>query len=323
MKKSFIAIIALVLVVIIIVSVVSCSTCGGCSTPKETETELRGSATGNQDIGNYTAIARGKISIDKVNVRKAAGTDSDIVAGLYKGDIIDIISTENGWAKIYYVGEYYQGFGYVSTTCFTYLTDDETESKKENETDTKKETEKETSKETSAPIYGDETDASGNIVFRTVNDYVVVTSGTTLLNVRSTPDSSSDTNIVGKAENGKTYKRVGISEFWSKIVFDNAEYYVSNKYIIHKPATDETVTKASVITDSLNIRSSLDYNADNQIGQVSKDEDLTVIFYDKNAFNGWARVYYKNGSTEVEGWVNAKYISIGASSETETQEAVG
>ncbi len=39
-----------------------------------------------------------------VNVRQAASADSNRLGGLYKGDAVDVISVENGWAKINYNG---------------------------------------------------------------------------------------------------------------------------------------------------------------------------------------------------------------------------
>lgn len=315
MKKSFIAITALILVFIIVVAVVSCNTCNSCNTGTETESEtkLSGSATGNQDRGNYTEIGKAKITVDSVNVRRAASGTSEIVAGLYKDDIIDIISTENGWAKIYYVGKHYEGFGYVSTSC---IADYPGETESESDKETSGESNKESSN--SSTSY-DETDSSGNIVFQKVNDTVTVTADS-LLNVRKSPDT--DAEVVGTIKKGDKYVRVGISESWSKIVYNNAEYYVVSKYVMHTPVAGETVRKATVVPSSLSIRSEIDFqDSSNILGYTYEDSTVTVIFHDENKFNGWARVYYvdKDG-VAVEGWSNAKYLKFTTSStELETE----
>ncbi len=315
MKKSFIAIIALILVVIIVIAVVSCNTCNSCNSEPETESEtkLSGSATGNQDKGDYTAIGQGKITVDSVNVRKEASGNANIVAGLYKDDIIDIISEEDGWAKIYYVGKHYTGFGYVSTSCFTdYTAESESESSNETNkgTGTESQTESETKKE--ATSY-DETDSSGNIIFREVKDTVVVTAD--LLYVRKAPSTNAE--IAGTITKNDKYDRIGISEYWSKIVYNNAEYYVASECVIHTADVDEEVREATVNAASLTVRAGIDYTSAEAVGYLEQGNKVTVIFHDANKFNGWARVYYVKDGEAIEGWLNAKYISI-PTTETES-----
>lgn len=57
---------------------------------------------------------------------------------------------------------------------------------------------------------------------------------TTTVRVRSTPDTESDDNVLGKIEAGEELKRVGYNDKWSKVIYQKKEAYVSSDYLITK-----------------------------------------------------------------------------------------
>lgn len=75
-----------------------------------------------------------------------------------------------------------------------------------------------------------ETDIS-EMIFEERDEKVLTT---TTVRVRSTPDTESDDNVLGKIEAGEELKRVGYNDKWSKVIYQKKEAYVSSDYLITK-----------------------------------------------------------------------------------------
>ena len=79
-------------------------------------------------------------------------------------------------------------------------------------------------------------DSDGYMV---VNQTVVINTGA--LNIRSSPDSSINTNIVAALKQGDELIRIGIgtgSNTWSKVMYDGKVCYASSKYLEVKSSTE-------------------------------------------------------------------------------------
>ncbi|MDO4536271.1 MAG: SH3 domain-containing protein [Clostridium perfringens] len=71
--------------------------------------------------GNYISIINSnslpiiqtsKVIASKLNVRSGSSTSNEIIGTLKKGDLVEIVSKENGWYKI----KFYNSYGYVSAS---------------------------------------------------------------------------------------------------------------------------------------------------------------------------------------------------------------
>lgn len=70
----------------------------------------------------------------------------------------------------------------------------------------------------------------GEMEFRTISEEVTARD---VINLRSTPDASSEKNVVGQLLNGEVATRIGYnSEYgWSKLKYDGQEVYAATKYL--------------------------------------------------------------------------------------------
>ena len=76
----------------------------------------------------------------------------------------------------------------------------------------------------------DPTDEPGSLVFADCDEKVYVVDVKSL-NLRSTPNFDDDSAVAATVAYGTELRRIGKSDVWSKVVYNNAEYYVSTKYV--------------------------------------------------------------------------------------------
>ena len=146
-------------------------------------------------------------------------------------------------------------------------------------------------------------DEPGSLVFADCDEKVYVVDVKSL-NLRSTPNFDDDSAIAATVAYGTELRRIGKSDVWSKVVYNNAEYYVSTKYVsTTKPDEiaftdcDETVY---VLRDA-NYRSIPSMADSAMVDTIAKGTAVkrTGIAYDKENDPeglGWSRI-------EIEGKV--------------------
>jgi hypothetical protein len=134
----------------------------------------------------------------------------------------------------------------------------------------------------------------------------------------------------GSVAHGTELRRIGLStdeaNYWSKVIYEEKEYYVATKYLTTLSNPDEgfvDVDKTVVVnekTGSLNIRN-LPSMESTIIGHAVAGKDIKVIA--ENTTSGWYKVEFKNneGNTAT-GYIasDAKYFET-ATTETTTEAA--
>ncbi|RHW38349.1 N-acetylmuramoyl-L-alanine amidase [Lysinibacillus yapensis] len=139
------------------------------------------------------------------------------------------------------------------------------------------------------------------------------------LNVRSTPNSSSKANIIGRVNKADILDTFATSSGWVKVAYKGRYGYVSNKYVknktvkedrslnstptkvIHSNDSSSPTIQASVTTDSLNIRSGAGTSY-KVIGKLSYGTNINVDSISGN----WIKITY-NG---VTGYVSKTYVKL-------------
>lgn len=89
--------------------------------------------------------------------------------------------------------------------------------------------------------YSSNTPSDVTMSFTDVNDKMYV--NTDNLNVRSTPDSSSNSNVVGQLSKGTEVNRTGFNADWSRIVYQGNVRYVATSYLSAEKVTTDDPTK--------------------------------------------------------------------------------
>lgn len=185
------------------------------------------------------------------------------------------------------------------------------------------------------------TSAPVSLTFTDVNETVYV-QNCVQVKVRSTPDASSEKNVVGTAEFGKSYKRVKVNDLWSGIEVDGEVLYLNTYFLTDKPnevvfSMKENTPKVLYVTNidpnngefgNLNLRSFTSTNPDPEfhptgnVGFVAKHGaklDVTGISADGH----WYRVNVTaDGKTITNLYVyNGKYVTTTNPVATETTAA--
>ncbi len=85
----------------------------------------------------------------------------------------------------------------------------------------------------SNPSESDKTPGANDVVVFTECDEKVYVVDVKMLNLRSTPDFDDDSAIAETVEYGTELRKIGVSTdgVWSKVVYENNEYFVSSKYV--------------------------------------------------------------------------------------------
>ena len=183
---------------------------------------------------------------------------------------------------------------------------------------------------TAAPTEAPTTSAPVSLTFTDVNETVYI-QNCVQVKVRSTPNASSDKNVVGTADFGKSYKRVKANELWSGIEVDGEILYLNTYFITDKPdevvfSMKETTPKVIYVTNidpnngelgNVNLRTFTSTNPDpefleapDNVGFVAKHGaklDVTGISADGH----WYRVNITSeGKTITNLYVyNGKYVT--------------
>ena len=213
-------------------------------------------------------------------MRWGPSTSNGIITKIPQGTTVRVISTSNGWDKVYYSGE----VGFCSNS---YLT---------------------TTSPTN-PALGDSNPSSSITAMNKEGQVTGVASNDTL-NMRS--ETSSTSSIVAKLPNGTKVQVIGqdTKTSWYKINYDGKTGYVSNKYIKINGdwnSSASSITGTRKTTDNLNFRTGPGTNY-SIIANIPKG---TVIDYYSES-NGWAKVRY-NGK---DGYVSTSYLTTNTSSTT-------
>ena len=241
------------------------------------------SANTPSDSEDSTEInKKGTVNTSALNVRQGAGTNYSIIGKLYKGDVVNILSSSNGWYKI----ELSNGStGWVSSQYIT-LNDSSSDS---------------------ANTPSDSEDSTEINKKGTVN--------TSALNVRQ--GAGTNYSIIGKLYKGDVVNILSSSNGWYKIELSNGSTgWVSSQYITlndsssdsaNTPSDSEDSTeinkKGTVNTSALNVRQGAGTNY-SIIGKLYKGDVVNIL----SSSNGWYKIELSNGST---GWVSSQYITLG------------
>ena len=159
-------------------------------------TEAEGSADGASSAESGVGEVR-VTTTDTVNVRAAADQNSEKLGTAAKGDTFVRISEEGEWSKV----KYKEGEAYIKSEFLTTANTDNADGGGAAET-------------------GDTGDGGGGGGKITVTD--------TGVNVRAAAGTNSDT--IGKAENGKEYELLGEENGWYKINFNGSTGYIRNDF---------------------------------------------------------------------------------------------
>ena len=220
-----------------------------------------------------------KRTADNLNMRNGASTSHEIVTTIPKDTTVRVLSTSNGWSRVYYNGK----FGYCSNT---YLMSN---------TSTNSNSSSNSSSSSSLTIMNKD----GKVTGVASND---------TLNVRSTTNTSG--SIVTKIANGTKVQVVGQDKAtgWYKIVVNGYTGYVSNRYISitgdwNSSSSSTTVKK--VTTANLNLRTGAGTNYP-VIKTIASNTVVEVL----ETSEGWSKI--KAGSDI--GYVSNSYLADSNSS---------
>ena len=142
---------------------------------------------------------------------------------------------------------------------------------------------------------------------------------------------SADYVAMGSVAHGTELQRIGISNdaenYWSKVLYQEKEYYVATKFLTTIKDADEGFVEVSKIvkinekTGSMNVRN-IPSMEGAIIGHVSCDKDVTVIA--ENTTTGWYKIEFINTENQkVTGYIasNKEYFVTDKSETTEETKA--
>lgn len=147
------------------------------------------------------------------------------------------------------------------------------------------------------------------------------------------PDSavtlrSADYKAMGSVAHGTELRRIGLStdeaNYWSKVIYNEKEYYVASKFLTTLKNADEgfvEIEKTVVVNDqtgSLNIRNLPTFEGSQVIGWAVAGVEYKVVA--ENAETGWYKIeFVPYGATEKE----FGYIKSGADNFVKQDDANG
>ena len=224
------------------------------------------------------------VNATSLNVREGAGTSYSVITKLSKGTVVDVLeSASNGWKKIKTSG------GTIGWVSGSYLT-------------TTVVNQPSTDSSTSQPS----TDNS------TPQTSYKATVNTDSLNMRKGAGTSY--SIITKLSRGTVVDVLeSASNGWKKVKTSGGTIgWVSGSYlttgVVNQPSTDnstsQTSYKATVNTDSLNVRA----GAGTSYSIITKLSRGTVVDVLESASNGWKKVKTSGGTI---GWVSGSYLTTG------------
>ena len=149
----------------------------------------------------------------------------------------------------------------------------------------------------------DPADGSDSLVFTECDEEVYVVD-VKMLNLRTTADFDDDSAVAATVAYGTKLRRIAKNDVWSKVIYDNAEYFVSTKYLSTEQPDSIVFTDCEetvYVLQDANYRS-IPSKADSAIvDTIAKGKEVkrTGIAYDTENDPeglGWSRV-------EIEGKV--------------------
>lgn len=124
------------------------------------------------------------------------------------------------------------------------------------------------------------------------------------LNIRSTPDASSSSNIVSQVNKGEKLSVYAVEGNWLKISYQGAYAYVSKSYVQFSDENDNPTTTgilARVTVDNLTIRSTAS-GSSSSLGSLKIGASIKV----QSISGYWVKMSY-NG---ISGYVHKSYIKL-------------
>ena len=262
------------------------------------------------EVQNTTTIKY--VSASSLNMRKGPSTSYSVITTLTKGEEVEVISEENGWAKVNHDSK----TGYVSSK---YLSDEKpvkiTIKYVNADSLNVREGAGTSYKILGKYKHGDEVKVvsiDGNWAKIQYEDGYAYISNKYLsdekpvkitikyvnadtLNVREGAGTSY--KILGTYKHGDEVKVVSIDGDWAKIQYEDGYAYISNKYLSdEKPVK---VTIKYVNTNTLNIRegAGTEYEI---LGTYKKGQEVKVVSVDGD----WAKIQYEDGYA----YISNKYL---------------
>lgn len=103
------------------------------------------------------------------------------------------------------------------------------------------ETPEETPDETDPPVVDE-------VVFENCDEAVYVVNTEFGLKLRNSTTFDNEANVADIVDPGTELRRIGIHEVWSKVVYENKEYFTSTKYLsTEKPSESETEADGKIV----------------------------------------------------------------------------
>lgn len=136
------------------------------------------------------------------------------------------------------------------------------------------------------------------------------------VNIRTSPSSSSSSNIIGVAHNGDKFEVTGKSGKWTKVIYDGKTAYIYTSYLsISGGGSSETITpvdnkKAYILCNTqVNVRAKASSSSTRK-GKLKNGAEITVT----GTTSKWTRIKWESG----EAWVYSQYVTY-----TKPEDLVG
>ena len=105
--------------------------------------------------------------------------------------------------------------------------------------------------EASEPESTPESEPAEEIVFEDCDEVVYVVGTDSGLKLRTSTSFDSEINIAEIVEPGTELRRIGVHETWSKVVYENKEYFTSSRYLSTEKESEETEPEGKVVFDDV------------------------------------------------------------------------
>ena len=89
------------------------------------------------------------------------------------------------------------------------------------------------------------------IVFEECDEVVYVVGTDSGLKLRTSTSFDSEINIAEIVEPGTELRRIGVHETWSKVVYENKEYFTSSRYLSTEKEVEETEVEGKIVFDDV------------------------------------------------------------------------
>ena len=150
--------------------------------------------------------------------------------------------------------------------------------------------------------------------------------------LRSEPDFDNAENVAHYIDPGTELRRIGYNETWSKVVYENEEYYCSSKYLVSYPDTSDIVFAEVNETVYVNTAEQGEVPANSYVVPVrdtvyfwktiehGTEVKRTGIFYDgpegDKESQGWSRIEITDGAKTLVRYIRNSMLSTTAASDS-------